>query len=100
METVLKKCPGCDGERLIPVATIEGTNFFCRDCVSCWHLEHGRTYVVDPQDCPGCQLGTTACFERWGIPPKGHHHGLGWGDIESELYRSAREACCFAFSGD
>ena len=89
---LLKWCPECGGERLIPVATIEGRNFFCRDCDICWHLEHGLTTAVDPQNCPGCQLGATACSEQRGMC-------LGWGDIESELYGSVREACCFAFSG-
>ena len=107
----LKQCPECGGETLIPVATREGTNFFCQDCVLCWHLERGRVNVVDPQTCPGCQLGTTACFERWefshpssgsssmmtrqGIMGPGEldqEDNMGWGDIESELYCSAREA--------
>ena len=61
----LKQCPECGGEKLIPVATREGTNFFCPDCVFCWHVDHGQAAVVDPQSCSGCQLGTTACFERW-----------------------------------
>lgn len=83
--TVIRRCVGA------------ATNFFCQDCVLCWHVEHGWTEVVDPETCPGCRLGTTACVERWGIIPRTHHHGLGWGDIESELYGSAREACSFAF---
>ena len=111
-ETVLKQCPGCDGERLIPVATIEGTNFFCRDCILCWHLERGQASVVDPQTCPGCQLGTTACFERWevfhpfssrmtrpgiiGSDASGQEDN---DDIESELYCSAREAGVGYFPG-
>ena len=63
--SVLTRCPGCGGDQLIPVATTEGRNFFCRDCVGCWHVEHGQARLVDPQSCPGCQLGTTACFDRW-----------------------------------
>jgi hypothetical protein len=63
----LKQCPECGGEKLIPVSSGERTNFFCQDCVLCWHLEGGRARVVDPQTCPGCQLGTTACFERWEV---------------------------------
>jgi len=98
-ETVLglRHCPGCKSEKLIPVSAGEDINFFCQDCVLCWHVEHARTEAVDPETCPGCHLGSTACFERWGIMPKTHHHGMGWGDIESELYGSAREVCCFAF---
>jgi len=104
----LKQCPECGGEKLIPVATREGTNFFCQDCLLCWHLEHGRANVVDPQTCPGCQLGTTACFERWEVfhlpswtmtrqgimgPGKSEHEdNMGWDGIESELSCSAREA--------
>jgi len=61
----LMRCPDCDSEKLVPVRAGEKTNFFCEDCVLCWHLEDGQTTVVDPQACPGCQLGTTACFERW-----------------------------------
>jgi hypothetical protein len=65
--SVLTHCPSCGGGQLIPVATIEGRNFFCRDCVGCWHLESGEARLVDPQACPGCQLGMTACFERWTV---------------------------------
>jgi len=105
---LLKQCPECDGEDLIPVATREGTNFFCRDCVLCWHVERSRVNVVDPQTCPGCQLGTTACFERWQypiaireIPSMMARRSISVSDessrrdnadIESELYYSAREA--------
>jgi hypothetical protein len=112
----LKQCPECGSEKLIPVSVGEETNIFCQDCVLCWHLEHGRANVVDPQTCPGCQLGTTACFERWetsfprssggvfddGTPGgpaspdavhgSGQQDNMGWGDIESELHCSAREA--------
>jgi len=105
---VLKRCPECGGEKLIPVATSEGTNFFCQDCVFCWYLEHGRATVVDPRSCPGCQLGTTACFERWEVfhslssmmtrqgfvdPGESEQEdNMAWDDIEWELYCSAREA--------
>ena len=120
-ETVLglRQCPECGGEKLIPVRAGEKTNFFCEDCVLCWHLEHGRATIVDPQTCPGCELGTTACFERWdvsarvsrGLSTMTRQHvvapgissqtdTIGWGDIESELYCSDREACvgCFPFA--
>jgi len=111
---LLKQCPECGGEKLLPVATTQGTNFFCRDCVLCWHVEHGRVNVVDPQTCPGCQLGTTACYERWQYPlavaeipsmmarraitepdrPRQRDDA----DIESELYCSAREAGVGSFA--
>jgi hypothetical protein len=61
----LKHCPECSSEKLIRVSVGEEVNFFCRDCVLCWNLKNGRPVIVDPQTCPGCQLGTTACFERW-----------------------------------
>lgn len=118
MVLVLKQCPECGGEKLIPVATTKGTNFFCQDCILCWHIEHSGATVVDPQTCPGCQLGTTACFERWkvfqplqsrgsstmmhnaiiGLGGSGREDNMGWRDIESELYYSAREACIGSFS--
>ena len=63
----MKLCPGCGSEKLVPVRAGEKMNFFCKDCVMCWHLEDGRTNLVDPQTCPGCLLGTTACFERWKV---------------------------------
>jgi len=101
----LKQCPECGGDKLIPVTAGEETNFFCEDCVLCWHLEYGRATVVDPQTCPGCELGTTACFERWDISTRpligpgesGREGDKGWGDIESELYSSAREASVECF---
>jgi hypothetical protein len=113
MVLVLKQCPECGGQSLIPVATTKGTNFFCQDCIFCWHLEQGHAQVIDPQTCPGCQLGTIACFERWevfqplqsrgsskitsdaivGPGGSGQEDNMGWADIESELYCSAREAC-------
>jgi hypothetical protein len=111
---LLKQCPECGGERLIPVATTEGANFFCRDCTLCWHVEHGGVNVVDPQTCPGCQLGTSACFERWQypvavaeIPSMMTRRAISVSvesgrvddaDIESELYCSAREAGIGSFA--
>lgn len=112
----LKQCPECGSKKLIPVSVEEETNFFCENCVLCWHLERDRVNVVDPQTCPGCQLGVRACFERWetsskrpngrvlddetssGLASRGPVAGTGreedmdWGDIESELHSSTREA--------
>jgi hypothetical protein len=93
----LRHCPGCGSENLIPVSAGAALNYFCRDCVLCWHQEHGWTDVVDPETCPGCRLGTTACFERWGNRRRSHHESLGWSDIEAELFGSAREACVGTF---
>ena len=112
----LKHCPECNSEKLIPVSVGGEVNFFCRDCLLCWNLKNGRPVIVDPQTCPGCQLGTTACFERWEMSSSRSGTGdfdddgleraatlnslrrlrregsTGWGDIESELHSSAREA--------
>jgi len=109
---LLEQCPECGGARLIPVSAGEKTNFFCRDCILCWHLERGQASVVDPQTCPGCQLGTTACFERWEVfhpfPSRMTRPGIIGSDasgqednddIESELYCSAREAGVGYFPG-
>jgi hypothetical protein len=93
----LRHCPRCGGENLIPVTAGGAINYFCQDCVLCWHLEHGWTNVIDPQSCPGCRLESAACFERWGIRPGSDHDDLGWGDIEAELYGSTREACVSSF---
>lgn len=111
---LLKQCPECKGEKLLSVATAQGTNFFCRDCVLCWRVEHGQVHVVDPQTCPGCQLGTTACYERWQyplavaeIPSMIMRRGIAAlcrpgqpndADIEAELYCSAREAGIGSFA--
>jgi len=108
---LLKQCPECGGETLIPVASREGANFFCQDCVSCWHVERGRTHQVDPQTCPGCQLGTTRCIERSdvfhsrsgmttreGPRESGREDEMKWDDIEWELCCSTREAGIGSFS--
>jgi len=61
----LDECPECAGRRLTPVQAGTENNLFCPDCVLCWHAEADHVSVVDPWTCAGCQLGTTACFERW-----------------------------------
>ncbi len=61
----LDQCPECSGERLVPVRAGIETNLFCPECVLCWQVGPGYVAVVDPWSCPGCELGTTACFERW-----------------------------------
>jgi rubredoxin len=62
--TSLRHCPECGGKKLIPVLAGHSTNFFCPDCVFCWHVEAGRAARVNPWTCPECQLVTTAGFER------------------------------------
>jgi len=63
-ETILglERCPGCGSKNLIPVNAGEQTNYFCDICVLCWQLEGRMAKIVDPQTCPGCQLGKTACL--------------------------------------
>ena len=52
-------CPRCGGTRLEAVDDGELTNFFCRDCVACWHVELGYIHRVDATTCPGCEhIGT------------------------------------------
>jgi len=105
---VVEQCPECDSEALIPAATREGTNFLCPHCMSCWHLERSLTRVVDTQTCPGCQLRQAMCAGPWESSTRGHDlsstpdvtaspatgrsDAIGWNEIVSELYRSAREA--------
>ena len=105
---VLTQCPDCGGQRLVPVATKEGTNFSCLDCRRCWHLGRGWASVVNPETCPGCQFGRVMCLGHQAVAAR--HHDLlsafavdstcqsepdndpGWSDVESELYSSTREA--------
>lgn len=52
-------CPRCGGTDLTAVDDGELTNFFCRDCVACWHVELDYIHRVDATTCPGCErLGT------------------------------------------
>jgi hypothetical protein len=58
----LERCPGCGNKDLIAVSVGEQTNFFCDVCVLCWHPEQGRASLVEPDTCPGCQMGKTGCL--------------------------------------
>jgi len=49
------RCRTCGSEVLEAVSDGEETNFLCRECWSCWHLELGWVHRVDPGTCPGCQ---------------------------------------------
>jgi len=62
----MTQCPGCGSRDLRPVNAGQRTNFFCADCVLCWYREHDRATGVDPQTCPGCQLGKTTCLGGYG----------------------------------
>jgi len=61
----LARCPECDGENLISVMAGRKINVFCPDCTLCWHLQGDEVTRVNPWTCPGCELVTTACFERF-----------------------------------
>jgi hypothetical protein len=49
----LTRCPVCAGA-LAAVSDGDTTNFLCRRCGRCWHVELGRVSRVDPASCPGC----------------------------------------------
>jgi len=63
--TRLARCPECDGENLIPVMAGRKMNLFCQECTLCWHTHGDEVIRVNPGTCPGCELVTTACFERF-----------------------------------
>jgi hypothetical protein len=48
------ECPTCGAEELEAVAESDGTNFLCRSCWDCWHIELGRVHRVNPETCLGC----------------------------------------------
>ena len=52
----LKRCPKCDGEKLVRVNAGVETNFFCEGCTLCWHVADGQVDLVDSLTCPGCEL--------------------------------------------
>lgn len=57
------RCPACAG-RLRVVSDEEMTNFLCRECGRCWHVELSRVSRVDPTTCPGCPF-LEACLSRY-----------------------------------
>jgi hypothetical protein len=63
--TRLVRCPECDGGNLISVMAGRKMNVFCQDCTRCWHIHGDEVTRVNPWMCPGCELVTTACFERF-----------------------------------
>ena len=63
--TRLTRCPECNGEDVIPVMAERKMNVFCQDCTLCWHVHGDEVTRVNPWTCPGCELVTTACFERF-----------------------------------
>ncbi len=61
-----ESCPNCASTNLlVAVDHRQHRNYFCRDCTMCWHPEFGQLRRVDREICPGCDLATTACFERF-----------------------------------
>ena len=51
----LFECLKCRSDELEAVSDGELTNFLCPVCWSCWHVELGWVYRIDPSTCPGCQ---------------------------------------------
>jgi hypothetical protein len=72
----LSGCPECGSADLVPVVADLETNYLCEDCACCWHLVGEDALLVDPNSCPGCSMGSTACLKRlalageWPAPPK------------------------------
>ena len=48
------RCPTCGTSGLTCTAASDLVNFVCLICGSCWHVELGMMYRVDPRSCPGC----------------------------------------------
>jgi len=64
-----QRCPNCLSTKLlVAIDRQEQCNYFCRDCTMCWHSEAGELRRVDRETCPGCDLPTIACFERFEQP--------------------------------
>ena len=62
-------CPNCLSTKLLlAIDHQQQWNYFCRECTMCWHSEFGELRRVDRETCPGCDLATTACFERFEQP--------------------------------
>jgi len=64
-----ESCPNCLSTKLlVAIDRHQQCNYFCRDCTMCWHCESGEFRRVNRETCPGCDLATTACFERFEEP--------------------------------
>lgn len=50
----LARCPACGSGELAAVDDGELTNFWCRTCRRCWHVELGWMHQIAPRNCPGC----------------------------------------------
>ena len=62
--SLLDACPGCGAGMLYTVSDGQTTNFLCRICSRCWHVELGGVRRVEPATCPGCEWRGT-CQSRW-----------------------------------
>lgn len=51
----LMRCLTCGSDELEAVTDGETTNFLCRACWNCWHLELGWVHRVNRITCTGCQ---------------------------------------------
>lgn len=60
--TPIDTCPGCGAVELGRVFDGALMNFLCPRCMSCWHVELGFIYRINPQTCPGCQY-QLVCLE-------------------------------------
>jgi len=73
-------CPGCGSSNVRGVLAGDRTNFLCRECGCCWHLEADNFHAVEPRDCPGCS-SRPVCVRRmwesieWIGPAGGHDRG-------------------------
>lgn len=50
----LRDCPECGSTKLEAVFDGETVNWFCHDCIRCWHVELGHVSRVAYETCPGC----------------------------------------------
>jgi len=53
--TGLMACPTCGWEEFEAVFDGDATNFLCRVCHDCWHLQLGWVHRVDPRTCATCR---------------------------------------------
>jgi hypothetical protein len=48
------RCLGCGEKALEAVSDGDATNFLCRSCWNCWHIELGWVQRVAVGTCAGC----------------------------------------------
>ena len=56
-------CPHCGNDVLEAVSDGTQTNFLCRGCWTCWHIELGYMAPVPVHTCPGCRY-KQECLRR------------------------------------